>query len=72
MKKLSTVLMCVGVALIAYSGWQVYHAGIDPQTLVEIDWPTPATATVGEETAAPIMLTNRSWNTARIVGLNHC
>jgi hypothetical protein len=71
-KKLSSLLMCVGVVLIAYSGWQVYQAGIDPQTLVEIEWPTPATATVGEETAAPILLTNRSWSTARVVGLNHC
>lgn len=72
MRMLSSVLMCVGLVLIAYSGWQAYHAGVDPQTLVNIEWATPEMATVGEETRAPIFLTNRSWNTARIVGLNHC
>jgi hypothetical protein len=72
MRLLSPVLIGVGLFLIAYSAWHVYRAGIDPKTLVEIQWLTPKLATVGQETPAPILFANRSGNAARIVGLNHC
>jgi hypothetical protein len=71
-KRLSTVLICVGVVLIAFSGWQLYRAGIDPQSLVEVRWENPGQAIFGQETPAPIRVTNRSSSPARIVGLNHC
>jgi hypothetical protein len=72
MKKLSSLLLLIGVALIAVSGWQLYQSNRDTQALVEIQWLTPELATVGQETPAPMLFTNRSGNAARIVGLNHC
>ena len=72
MKRLSTVLMCVGLVLIAFSGWQLYRAGIDPQSLVEVQWENAGQAIVGQETPAPIQVTNYSSSPARVVGLNHC
>ncbi len=72
MRILSSVLLSLGVLLIAYSGWQLYRSGIDPQTLVKIQWESPGQAIVGQETPAPMLVTNRSSSPARIVGLNHC
>ncbi|MBL8891449.1 MAG: hypothetical protein JNL67_15830 [Planctomycetaceae bacterium] len=72
MKILSSGLLLVGLGLIAFSGWQMYQSTRDVQTLVEIQWPIPELATVGEDTRAPITLTNNSSSPARIVGLNHC